>query len=330
MSDYSIKISIVVVNYNGQRWLPDCLRSISKQSFKSLEVIFVDNNSADDSLGIVKKYYPSAKIIKNKSNTGFGLANNLGAKVAKGEFLFFLNTDTKLRPNCLSKMIKTMTSEKIDLAGPKLLDFHGNDFYRSRKLTLDIVGNLSWGKKTTMIEGCALLIKREVFNHLGGFEPSFFMYSEDLDLCWRAFLLGYKTKLIKTAVVNHYGGGSSLPTMIGNQRHQVPVIRRYETEKNTLRMMIKNASVAHLLLSVPLITALISGEALLYLLTGQFHGALYLFRSLKWNIVHIGDTLKLRSVIQNSKTKYSMWPFMAKKITKFEVFKLIGIPSIKG
>ncbi len=329
MSDSSAKISIIIVNYNGQRWLVDCFKSIVRQKFKQLEVIFVDNHSTDNSLSIVKKIYPTAKIIKNKSNTGFGLANNLGAKVAKGQFLFFLNTDTKLGPNCLRELLKQMVSKKIDLAGPKLLDFNDKDFYRGRKLTLDIVGNLSWGKKTTMIEGCALLIKREVFNYLGGFEPSFFMYSEDLDLCWRAYLLGFKTELVKTAFIKHYGGGSSLPTMVGNQKHQVPVIRRYETEKNTIRMMVKNATVPHLLLSLPLIFVLISSEAMLYLFTGQTQAAIYLFRSINWNIKHLGDTLKLREVIQVTKAKYSMWPFIAKKITKFEVFKLIGIPNIK-
>jgi hypothetical protein len=200
-------ISIVIVNFNGQKWLGDCLRSIRSQKIKNLEVIIVDNNSTDDSVKIVAREYPDAKVIKNKTNLGFGRGNNLGAKKATSELLFFLNNDTLLQPNCLREVERQVHLKHLDLASPKLLNFSNVDFYKGRKLTLDIVGSLSWGKKITMIEGCGLIIKKKVFESLGGFDSSFFMYSEDLDLCWRAWLCGYKIKMINTASINHFGGG---------------------------------------------------------------------------------------------------------------------------
>ncbi len=323
-------ISIIIVNYNGQRWLEDCFQSIFKQNIKELEVIFIDNNSNDESVRIVKEKYPSVLIVKNKTNLGFGLANNLGAKAAKGRFLLFLNTDTKLQPNCLRELSNQMLDKNIDLAGPKLLDFDGRDFYQGRKLTLDVVGSLSWGKKTTVIEGCCLMIRKEVFDKLGGFDQNFFMYSEDLDLCWRAWLSGYRIKVVDEAAINHYGGGSSLPTMIGSQRHQVPAFRRFETEKNTIRMILKNATTLHLLISLPTMTTLILAESFLYLITGQWFAAQCLFRAIKWNLDHLKDTLQIRNKLQREKKRPDIWPLLAKKITKFEVFRLIGIPKIKA
>lgn len=325
-----MRISIIIVNYNGQHWLKNCLDSIFRQKIKGLEIIFVDNHSTDDSLKIVKNQYPSVVIIQNKVNLGFGQANNLGAQKATGEFLLFLNTDTKLKPHSLSRLVHRMVSGRLDLAGPKLLDFENRDFYQGRKLTLDIVGSLSWGKNTTMIEGCCLMIRKNVFDQLGGFDPSFFMYSEDLDLCWRAWLKGFKIKLIPESVIYHFGGGSSLPTMIGSKTHQVPAFRRYETEKNTLRMMLKNATPTHLLIALPLMFLLLCGEALLYLMTGQANAAKSLFKSLNWNLANLPDTLRIRQSIHDSKRRTSLWPKIAKKITKFEVFRLIGIPHINS
>jgi GT2 family glycosyltransferase len=194
---------------------------------------------------------------------------------------------------------------------------------------LDIVGSLSWGKKTTMIEGCGLIIKKKVFESLGGFDSSFFMYSEDLDLCWRAWLCGYKIKLINTASINHFGGGTSLPTTASVEKHVVPLFRRYETEKNTIRMMLKNATIAHLTIAIPLMFFLIVGESILYICTGQFTAARNLYMAIGWNFTHISETIVERRMVQAKKVKPSIWPLLAKKITKFEVLKLIGVPKIK-
>lgn len=324
-----VRISIIIVNYNSKRWLSDCLKSIKKQKGITPEIILVDNRSTDDSLREITQNYPEVKIIYNKRNLGFGKANNIGSIHAHGDILFFLNQDTKLHAGCLKEIIFQMDHFGLDLSGPKILDFNNFDYYLGRHLTLDLVGSLSWGKKTTMIEGCSLAIRKAVFDDLGKFDEAFFMYSEDLDLCWRAWLRGYKIKLAPRAVINHFGGGSSLPTTIGSNRHLVPIFRRYETEKNTLRMMLKNATVTHLFLALPLMLMLISAESILYLLTGQGSASRILLSSLKWNLDHLSDTLHQRAMIQKSKRRSDLWPLLSKKITKFVVFKLIGIPKIK-
>lgn len=326
----SVDVSIIIVNFNGKKWLDDCIKSIYKNQIKSLEIVFVDNQSIDGSDRMIEEKYPLVSVIRNNKNLGFGKANNIGAKSATGKYLVFLNTDTKLHSNCLQELLSKMEEEKIDLAGPKILDFSGHDYYKGRKLTLDIIGSLSWGKKTTMIEGCCLVMKKTVFEKLGGFDEDFFMYSEDLDLCWRAWLYGLKVGLINSAVIDHYGGGSSLPTMIGKEKHIVPENRRYETEKNTIKMMIKNASVSHLLLALPIMISLIVGESFLYLITGQYKSSTFIFKAVKWNILNIKKTLKQRSIIQKRKNRSTIWPHVSKKITKFTVFMLIGIPKIKN
>lgn len=324
-----IRLSIIIVNYNSKRWLADCLLTIKRQRLSTIEIILVDNHSTDDSLRLVTKKYPAVRIIRNQKNIGFGRANNLGSSYAKGDLLLFLNQDTKLFPGCLKEIINQMNHHQVDLLGPKILDFNNLDYYHGRHLTLDLVGSLSWGKKTTIIEGCCLAIKKSVFDALGQFDQEFFMYSEDLDLCWRAWLRGYKIKIASRAIINHFGGGSSLPTTIGSQRHLVPIFRRYETEKNTIRMMLKNASGPHLLLALPLMIILLAAESILYLVTGQGAASQYLINAVKWNIVNLSDTLHQRAIIQKGKRRSDMWPLLSKKITKFTVFKLIGIPKIK-
>ena len=99
------KVTVIIVNYNGKRWLGDCLKSLFEQSFKNFEVILVDNNSTDDSVLFTKKYFQKVKIVQLNSNTGFAGGNNAGYKEAKGEFILFVNNDTKVEKRYLENFL---------------------------------------------------------------------------------------------------------------------------------------------------------------------------------------------------------------------------------
>ena len=115
-------VSVIIVNYNGKRHLEKCLESLMKVDYEKYEVILVDNNSNDDSLEFVKSVYSSVIIIKLDKNYGFAEPNNIGAKIAKGEFLLFLNNDTKVNPNFIQEMVNVFNKDsKIAISQSILL-----------------------------------------------------------------------------------------------------------------------------------------------------------------------------------------------------------------
>ena len=108
----SPKISVIIVNYNGKKLLEKCLESLFKTDYNNFEVILVDNNSTDGSMEFVTKNYPNVIVVKLDSNKGFAEPNNIGAKIAKGEYMLFLNNDTVTTTNFISEMIKVLEKDE--------------------------------------------------------------------------------------------------------------------------------------------------------------------------------------------------------------------------
>ena len=120
------QVSIIIANYNGRDLLQKCLESLSNVNYKNLEIIIVDNNSTDDSVEFVTKNYPSIILVKLDKNKGFAEPNNIGAKIAKGQFLLFLNNDTVVTENFISEMINAIiTDKKIAICQSLLLKPNG-------------------------------------------------------------------------------------------------------------------------------------------------------------------------------------------------------------
>jgi GT2 family glycosyltransferase len=325
-------ISVIIANWNGKKWLKDCLDSILGQTFSDFEILLIDNASSDDSVAYAKENYPDVKIIENRENMGFGRANNLGAKHAKGEVLFFLNNDTKIENNLfLEKFLLIKKENNLNIAGPKILDFNRDDVYKKRKLTIDFTGYLGWGRRTFFIEGSAMLIDREDFLKLGGFDEKYFMYSEDIDLCWRAWLIGMKVGICEGVSLIHFGGGSSEPTRLGNKGHKVPIFRRYETEKNNLRSLLKNYKIVNLFWILPLALMQIFFESSLYLITGNLKMFWNIWKAIIWNAANIKDTWQARRVVQKMRNigDREIFSKMNIRFNKLRSFLAVGIPEFK-
>src|SRR3989338_3853888 len=119
-----VKLSVVVLNWNGKQYLNNCLGSLSKQNYKDFEVILVDNGSTDGSVDYVRKNFPKARVIENKKNLGFTIGNNIGIEKSKGRYVFILNNDTKLDKSCLKELVNVMDSnKKIGMVSAKMLFF---------------------------------------------------------------------------------------------------------------------------------------------------------------------------------------------------------------
>ena len=208
-------VSIIIVNWNGKKWLKKCLDSLHSQTYNNFEIIFVDNNSQDDSVEFVEKNYPLVKIVKS-DNLGFGHACNLGTQNAKGNFLMFFNEDTYVDENFVSKFINKYNlikdKNKIGTIGCVLEDY--NKKILNKKLgfgfTIDwmTAPTINFDKEKIFYNtGCPLFIAKNVFNEAGGFCKNIFLFSEDLDLCWRLNLMGYKHFFLEDVYIYHYGGG---------------------------------------------------------------------------------------------------------------------------
>lgn len=214
-------ISIVIVTYNSQNEIRDCLDSIKKQSrAENYEVIVVDNLSKDKTKEIIKKSYPWVRLIETGENLGFGKGNNRGAQLAKGKIIFFLNPDTILKNNVLG-FIKNFFKEKprAGAMGPRQLFKTGQN--RPENIAQDpslinLIKNIipkkyNWEKRqqVDVICAAAIAIKKEVFDKINGFDPDFFMYMEENDLCLRIRQTGKKIYYDPKGKVIHLAGKSS-------------------------------------------------------------------------------------------------------------------------
>lgn len=226
-----MKVSIILVNYNGLDVLPECLHSL-KQFIpqQEHEIIIVDNASSDGSQEYIKSYFPEYILVQLPENRGFGSGNNAGARIARGEFLFFLNTDTVLTSNILPHLIELMiTDQKIGIIGTKLLNPDGS-FQISFASKISFLGEFKTMKmykaakksqqlklisekyqqitEVDIVVGASFFMRANLFNQLGGFDEKFFMYFEESDLCQRTQNQGYKVIYTPQASLIHIRGHS--------------------------------------------------------------------------------------------------------------------------
>ena len=216
------KISIIILNYNGKKWLKDCFESLDNLDYPKdkYEVIMGDNASSDDSVEYVMKSFPWIRVLKFDKNYGFCKGNNLCAKEAKGDYLVFLNNDTFVEKDWLKELVKGVLSEKdIISAGCKMLKPYKSD---NNKLVLDYAGGkltfelnfyegiyeednekFSVQKYTGFGCGAGVIVKKDFFLYVGGFDEYYFAGGEELELGLRAWQYGYKVLYIPSSVMVH-------------------------------------------------------------------------------------------------------------------------------
>ena len=233
----SPKISVIIVNYNGKKLLENCLESLFKTDYNNFEVILVDNNSTDGSMEFVTKNYPKIIVIKLDSNKGFAEPNNIGAKIAKGEYLLFLNNDTVTTTNFISEMVKVLEKdEKIAICQSLLLKPDGNidssgDFIDKMGIVYNSKTKTDEIREISSARGACMLMRKKIFDKLGGFDEKFFFSFEDVDLSWRSWILGYKAVVVPQSIVYHSAGKTS-----SNLKPEVA----FHGLKNQLSMKITN------------------------------------------------------------------------------------------
>lgn len=326
------KVSIITVNFNGIRFLRDFFDSVKNLHYDNIELIFVDNASTDGSVDYVRQDWPGVKVIENKENLGFSIANNIAAKNASGEFLFFLNNNTKIHPNTVFELVNNMSAKpELGICGCKMMSYNGREFFHAG-IGIDIFGFPVVNGETFYVEGAALMIRKQLFKALGGFDPTYFMFHEDIDLSWRIWLLGYQVAAIPEAVVYHYIGASAGGTTPKNGRqYKSTFFRRYFSERNNLRTLLKNYTIGYLVLILPIYCLINIMEMLLFLLILKPRVSLCYIRAYAWNLINLKDTLSYRSKIQRNRkiSDKKIMLKMHKSLGKKVAFNRVGIPRFE-
>jgi len=305
-------VTVIVLNYNGLRsgYLQECLRSVYATEYPYFEVVLVDNASKDGSLEYVTKSFPQTRIVANSTNLGYAEGNNIAMRKARGQYIALLNYDTKVSSNWLENSIKVLRSQhavavvackllwsddprKIDGAGG-VADVYGFPNERGR-----VFGSLETDRgqydevsEVFYASGSAMIISKDALHEVGFFDPRFFMYFEDMDLCWRLRLRGYKVLFVPKSIVYHRRG---LRVLLGKPLNYGML---YHYHKNHLATLVKNCSYSSLARMLPFFVAVKILITFRHLMKRELIGAKAVLSGLFWNLKELRYVLSQRWIVQ--------------------------------
>ncbi|HRY42329.1 MAG TPA: glycosyltransferase [Thermoanaerobaculia bacterium] len=291
------RASVVVVNFDGRHHLEKCLPALEASDPKPGEVILVDNGSSDDSVAWVRERHPAVKVLPMGANLGFGEANRRGALEARGDFLVLLNSDTVVEEGWLAGLLAPLDAEPEIaatcstlrlLATPELLNGLGGGMtrlayaydhgYRFPYAPWDPSGEEPRRHDVLFPTAAAMAMRRHEFFGLGGFDPAFFMYHEDVDLGWRLWLLGRRVVVCRDSVVRHAFLGTSKAVRGLDWRLKLGV-------RHAVRSILKYVE--------PVEAAkVLRWHAVLLARAGAWR---LLAHAVLWNLRHLPGTLRLRA-----------------------------------
>ncbi len=250
-----ISLSIVIVNWNSYRFLERCLQSIAETLSPAVyEVIVVDNASTDDSVSLIRSGFPAVRLIANDNNAGFARANNQGFAGSKGKYVLILNPDTVVLPQAIERLTGFLDQHPDFAAvGPKLVNADKTIQFECARNFPTLFTELFWittlvrrfpknkvvgrylmsywdhlsGREVDCLSGAGILIRREVLENINFFDEGFFMYGEDVDLCYRVRKSGRRIYYLPEAEIIHYGGGSSRLISARAAAHDRQALQRF-------------------------------------------------------------------------------------------------------
>jgi len=322
--DNTALVSVLVLNYNGRRFLDDCFNSLVEATYPNMEIIMIDNKSTDDSVDYVTKKFPSVIIFQNGVNGGFSLAYNNAFKIAKGKYLGILNNDVKVDKGWLEpmvefaeknpsvgaiqpKLLSMLEPNKFEYAGASggYLDKYGFAFARGR--VFDHVetdhGQYDEPVRVFWTTGAAMFVRTEALKYSGVLDVEFVHHFEEIDLCYRLNLAGYELWAIPQSVVLHFGGG-----IITYDSYK----KLYWNHRNSVFMMLKSLEMKNLQLFW-IQRTLLDGMAWLQALASfNFKRVAAIPHAYFWLLTHPGMILRKRKEVKR-----------LRKISDKEIFKLL-------
>jgi GT2 family glycosyltransferase len=327
-------IAIVILNWNGRKYLEKFLPSVLASTFPGREVVVADNASTDDSVNFLRDVYPGVRIIMLDRNYGFAGGYNQALKQIKSDYYVLLNSDVEVEPGWIEPVMNLMEGDpSIGACQPKIrmyaekeyfeyagaaggwLDYLGYPFAKGR--IFDVCetdeGQFNTAEPIFWASGAAMFVRASLYHELGGLDNYFFAHQEEIDFCWRMQLAGYKVYSCPASVVYHVGGGT-LPK--GNER------KVFLNFRNNLIMMSKNMPLEQRLWKIPFrflldsISAwksLFAGQAIYFLAILEAH-----FAFIKWVLFKRGESVfpkSRRGTLYGCHTHSIVWQYfvMGKK-----------------
>ena len=259
-------VAVVILNWNGRDFLSAFLPSVMATTYRNMEVVVADNGSTDDSLAFLKNAFPSVRIIQLERNFGFAGGYNRALQQVKAEYFVLLNSDVEVTPGWLEPMVQLLEGEKaVAACQPKILsqskrdefeyagaaggwlDRYGYPFSKGR--VFDVCekdeGQYDQQEPIFWASGASLFIRSAVFFECGGFDEYFFAHQEEIDLCWRMQLAGYRIFSCPASVVYHVGGGTlprgrSLKTYLNFRNNRIMMSKNLPWQKKIWLMPARN------------------------------------------------------------------------------------------
>lgn len=240
------EVAVIVLNYNGMQFLEKCFDSLLKSTYSGMQLLMYDNFSTDESINFVEQKFPKVKIVRSNVNGGYSRAYNEAAKHTSAKYAVLLNNDVEVEPGWIEPLVRAAEEDNnIAALQPKLLwlldrkrfeyagsaggemDKYGFPFLRGRLFATIEYDNGQYDdvKEIFWASGAALFIRTDVFRDCLALDETFVHHMEEIDMCWRIHLLGYKIKVIPESIVLHYGGATivsdSFKKMYWNHRNSV-------------------------------------------------------------------------------------------------------------
>ncbi|MBF0201765.1 MAG: glycosyltransferase family 2 protein [Desulfamplus sp.] len=309
------RVDVIIVNYNGLKFLPGCLDSLFGSLYPNFRVVIVDNASTDGSRNWIRNHYPRVKLICSSDNEGFGRANARGVENGDSPYVALLNNDTMVENSWLNALVDTMKafpdcaaacSRLLFMDHPEVVNAQGGGMNKIGYGYDHEIFSVIQNNETHLCRGhgpvhdpgpkdvlfptaAACLIRRSAFYDAGGFDPSFFMYHEDVDLGWRFHLRGYSVKYVPHSIVYHAFGGTSMKSGSMIFRNRLGI-------RHALRSLLKNYELPTLSHVLPLFFRINWNNHCAGIPTG-------FFRALLWNTLHLPGTIVQRSRVQRRRKK---------------------------
>lgn len=312
-------VTVLIINWNGEMLLDECITSIKNSSYRNIEIIVIDNASRDSSINILQSI-PDITVLANNANLGFAAACNRGFEKANGKYIVTLNNDVTVDPEWLTDPVAVLeTYHETGIISCRQMNYFDHDkidvlfSYPSRFLLLRTMGHGEvFGKNPVHLRkgfvigasGAAVVYRKKMLEEIGGFEESFFAYHEETDLFFRAFLAGWKCVYIPSSVVYHKGSASF---------RLMKKAYCYYHERNRIWFIYRNFPLGYILVNLPSIlfreTRTLGGTILMgnlgVLWTARIDGFREMFR-----FSHI----RARNIAEFSKKKSEYLRFLREKI----------------
>ena len=299
-------ISAIVVTYNSRRHIAACLQSLARSTIPPDEIIVVDNNSTDGTADFVRRTFSEVTLLDYCDNRGFAEGNNRAFRVANGRFCFLLNPDATVAPDCLRHLLEAIEKGgRIGVAVPKVLLAREPSIINSAGLHVNRVGYgwdrgfLEWDRgqydrEASVVagSGCAMLLRRSMLEEIGAFDSTYFLYYEDVDLCLRAWLTGFRVHYVPRAVAWHDMKVSGRPCYYNE----------YLDHTHRLRTMLKNVPSPMLLAAAPRVLAFELKSVVATIRARRWKNLRWRLAAWRWNGRHLVSSLRLRARIQRNRT----------------------------